>query len=150
MTQGFVARNGTYRLVVATVAGEQEIRPRQAMEANDPSWRHNVTVYGLAVAARPCEPPRTYSNAEGNDCLLRFCDPGFEVRNTAVRGSCVGCAPGTFSNGIFCESCPWNVSVPEERTYCASTACEACEACDDGFTPERADSRVALSLRLAF
>jgi hypothetical protein len=129
--EGTIERNGTFLLLVTTSTGA-EIKPRLADETNNPHWR-DVNMSGLVVESRPCEPPRTFPNRNGNACLYAWCDPGKEVQNTVDAGVCASCVPGTFSAyGVRCEPCPAN-------TYCAVTGCDVCLECDVGKQPRRAD-----------
>eukprot|EP01043_Picozoa_sp_COSAG02_P048531 COSAG02_NODE_4775_length_4992_cov_6.709994_1_plen_715_part_00 len=142
--------NGTFLLRVMTVAGRREIKPQVAMECCD--WRNgssccewhpspgappssfSSSMSAVHVHSRRCEPPRTFPNRYGNDCLFGWCDAGYEVRNDDTVGHCDACKPGTYSNdgnghGVTCLECP-------SLTYCSEMACVECTQCEPGRAPK--------------
>jgi hypothetical protein len=130
--EGTVERNGTFLLVVSTLAGVG-IKPRLAFENGIEEWL-NVNTSGLRVESRPCDPPRTFPSRNGNACLYAFCDPGKEVQNRPDEGICAPCERGKFSDeGVKCKPCPY-------MTYCAVTGCTVCSACEPGLQPFAPDS----------
>eukprot|EP01043_Picozoa_sp_COSAG02_P035130 COSAG02_NODE_2496_length_8683_cov_41.529473_3_plen_1883_part_00 len=149
--------NGTFLLRVMTVAGQREIKPLAALECCD--WRNgssccewhpspaapessfSSSMSAVYVHSRPCEPPRTFPNKYGNDCLFGWCDAGFEVRNDDTVGHCDACKPGTYSNdgnghGVTCLECP-------SLTYCSEMACAECTQCEPGRAPKSSSGAIS-------
>ena len=80
------------------------------------------------VSPLPCSPPVSVPNAEGNRCLLSYCERGAEL--TAERTSCQQCGYGFFSDdgdnhGLECQPCG-------AGSICTSFGCIVCEECSSG------------------